>query len=134
MLHANPHETPSHVAVALAGGEHGVHEDEPRACDAAVCSGMCVDLASDPSNCGACGRVCGAMEVFDTLRGCVPATECFERGAGETCDFLATRCDAGLICCQHCSGVGCAPDMTCEAPVCDAEPAIDECGNNLLAP
>jgi hypothetical protein len=25
-LHENPHDVPSHVAVAFAGGEHAVHE------------------------------------------------------------------------------------------------------------
>ena len=78
--------------------------------------------------------VCGDFEVFDPVRGCIQAAECFERSDGETCTNIHTRCDEGLICCQSCGGPGCAPDSFCHAPVCDSNPDIDECGNNLLAP
>jgi hypothetical protein len=78
--------------------------------------------------------VCGPFQVFDSIRGCIDATECFERSAGETCTNAATRCEGTLICCQTCTGVGCEPDSSCRAPVCDMNPDIDECGNNRLAP
>jgi hypothetical protein len=85
-------------------------------------------------DCAAPGCVCGAFEVFDLVRGCVPATECFVRSEGETCTNERSRCDDGLICCQTCGGAGCEPERTCRAPVCDGDPATDVCGNNALAP
>lgn len=114
---------PSDVLCASTGGTwtDGI-------CCSTTCGRFC-DL-----DCAAPGCVCGAMEVFDSIRGCVRAAQCFEREVGETCGAMRTRCGDGLICCQHCTGVGCAPDMTCEAPVCDADPTFDECGNNLRAP
>lgn len=84
--------------------------------------------------CAAPACVCGPFEVFDAIRGCVLATECFVRGDGETCTNIHSRCEDGLICCQDCGGAGCAPERYCRAPLCDADPNIDECGNNLLAP
>lgn len=100
----------------------------PGICCHTTCGQFC-DL-----DCAAPGCVCGDTEVFDPIRGCVPGLECFEREVGETCGVLGMRCVDGLLCCQHCGGAGCAPDMTCEAPICDADPTIDVCGNNLLAP
>lgn len=85
-------------------------------------------------DCVAPACVCGEFEIFDAIRGCVPAAECFERGDGETCTNVSSRCEEGLICCQRCGGVGCEVDSFCHAPVCDADPDIDECGNNLRAP
>jgi hypothetical protein len=87
-----------------------------------------------PANCLAPACVCGALEVFDAVRGCVPATECFVRGVGETCTNERSRCEDGLICCQRCTGAGCEPDRLCLAPLCDADPDVDACGNNLRAP
>lgn len=100
----------------------------PGICCHTTCGVMCDD------DCAAPGCVCGPMEVFDSLRGCVPGLECYEREAGETCTLAHTRCGEGLLCCAHCGGAGCSPDSTCEAPTCDGDPTIDECGNNLLAP
>lgn len=100
--------------------------------DGICCSTVCGQFC--PLACAAPGCVCGAMEIFDGLNGCTPGAECFEREAGQSCDGARTRCADGLICCEHCGGAGCDPTMTCEAPVCDADPNIDECGNNLLAP
>lgn len=85
-------------------------------------------------DCVAPACVCGAMEIFDAIRGCIPATECFERELGQTCTNVNSRCADGLLCCQRCTGAGCDPDSVCQAPVCDGDPTIDECGNNLLAP
>jgi hypothetical protein len=96
------------------------------------CHTTCGQLCDLP--CAAPGCVCGPLEVFDAIRGCVPAAECFEREVGETCGFAGTRCGEGVLCCQRCGGAGCDPDMICQPPVCDADPTIDECGNNLLAP
>lgn len=76
---------------------------------------------------------CGAMRIFDDARGCREDAECFEPALGASCPSGA-RCPDGTICCDTCGGAGCSGMPTCRAPVCDADPTIDECGNNLLAP
>lgn len=94
-----------------------------------------------PSTCGvpcsaeclAPACTCGALQIWDEDVGCIDSSTCMERNQGEVCT-VDTRCHDGLICCQHCGGAGCAPDATCEWPTCDADPNIDQCGNNLLAP
>lgn len=87
-------------------------------------------------DCAAPACVCGPLETFDSERGCVDDVLCHTRTVDQTCttgnDQL--RCEDGLICCQDCGGAGCDPTPHCRAPVCDANPDIDECGNDLLAP
>jgi len=99
-------------------------------------AGICCD-----SHCGhpcdlACAGpacVCGELQVFDPIRGCVDDAQCHVRATGEDCG-PQVRCEDGLLCCQHCGGAGCDPTMTCTAPVCDNDPNIDTCGNLLFAP
>lgn len=86
------------------------------------------------AECLAPACVCGELEIFDPVRGCIDAAECRgARSVGETCGE-GVRCADGLLCCQRCGGAGCDPVQTCLAPVCDDDPTIDECGNDLLAP
>lgn len=37
--------------------------DAAGSCGVASCDGACIELASDPSNCGACGNVCASGQV-----------------------------------------------------------------------
>jgi len=76
-----------------------------------LCGGVCVDLMSDPSNCGACGDPCA---------GCCIGGACTPEGAscsdgdlctyGDTCQAgtcsgTAASCDDGLICtADKCTG------------------------------
>jgi hypothetical protein len=76
---------------------------------------------------------CGPGRVFEDARGCIDHPRCHERDEGETC-LGEARCESGTICCMHCGGAGCFGDPTCDRPVCDADPVIDECGNNTMAP
>ncbi len=81
------------------------------------CDGKCVDLTSDPDNCGACGIVC-ASGVCETGDGGLPACTC-QPGDGGTpgCESpLGPSCLAG----GHC---GCGG----EPGVCDPELA-SSCG------
>lgn len=88
------------------------------------CNGACVSTASDPANCGTCGRACGAGEVC----------------AQGSCD---TSCPAGLSECggaclnlqsdnKNCGGCGSACDAgeVCSAGSCalSCQAALTECG------
>lgn len=97
-------------------------------CCNTVCGQHC-DL-----DCVAPGCECGPLEVFDAIRGCVDAAQCHEiTTPGAECNDQL-RCAGEMICCQHCTGAGCETTRHCQAPVCDSDPNIDVCGNNLLAP
>jgi len=80
-----------------------------------ACGDACVDLSSNPQNCGACGTACTGTEV------CSQGT-------------CAAACAEGLIQCGqacadlssdllHCGGCNqaCQPGQTCEAGVCTGE-------------
>jgi hypothetical protein len=96
-------------------------------CDT-VCGEFCAAACLAP----ACN--CGPARVFDEERGCLETEACHDRAAGQTCTLEATRCAAGTICCRHLGGPGKLRSPTCEVPMCDDDPDVDECGNNLLAP
>ena len=85
--------------------------------------------------CAADACVCSATQVFDPLRGCVDTAECHVRPAGDECATpRGLRCADGLLCCMRCGGAGCDPISRCQVPLCDADPNIDECGNDRFAP
>jgi len=89
----------------------------------AVCPALCDSDACD----------CGPWRVFDEGRGCIDSPLCHERRVGGACDG-AVRCEAGMICCLRCSGIGCPGPAVCQTPVCDADPYTDECGNDSRIP
>ena len=88
------------------------------------CSGVCVDLTSDPANCGDCGRRCGAAEV------------CNESSCASTCTPPLHNCGGACVDWQtdeaHCGGCDrpCAPGQECRAAACTCVPACTgrECG------
>ena len=49
---------------------------------ASVCAENCVDLHTDPSNCGKCGHVCAAGAPFDSTYSCVAGICNYSCGAG----------------------------------------------------
>ncbi len=51
-----------------------------------LCGGVCVNGATDPANCGACGRACASTEVCldgACALNCGPLTRCFEMSAAD---------------------------------------------------
>ncbi len=100
--------------------------------DSICCDTVCGEYC--PAACLASACNCGPGRVFDDERGCIAGIECFERRTGQSCDGVAARCEDGAICCHHFTGAGEHGPPTCEIPVCDGDPFIDECGNDLRAP
>ncbi|MBK8941963.1 MAG: hypothetical protein IPM79_31260 [Polyangiaceae bacterium] len=92
----------------------------------ASCGGDCVDLESDPTNCGDCGVVCNDAECF--------AGECV---GGFVCDPPTTNCDFSCVDTRwdrlHCGGCGvecpslaeCVRSQCVGGPAC--EPPLEEC-------
>lgn len=79
-------------------------------CDT-VCGAFC------PLACASPACHCGDTQIFDEERGCIEATQCFDRRPGETCGRPRQRCaDLRTECVTPCDGPGCEP--TCEYPVC----------------
>jgi hypothetical protein len=100
------------------------------------CNGVCVDISSDPNNCGACGVVCESGACFNG-----------------TCQELCGFGDEAVVCgpCEYCAGLKhpicapCGPENchTCIAGICqklctDCESCsgsdLDEDGNPTCQP
>jgi hypothetical protein len=108
------------------------------------CDGSCVDLQTDPQNCGDCGRTCvlphgsaacsagecalGECDVgfadcdADVENGCELTITCQEGGA------CATACDStgGLVCADACAPVCAVPAEACNAEDDDCDGACDQ--------
>ena len=71
------------------------------------CGGICVDLANDDFDCGACGFTCSSL---DTCVGgqCVPASSCFADGSG--CSFDSDCCTG--VCSTGDQTCGCVADLS----------------------
>lgn len=121
------------------GGGADARADASLSCGAlAACDGRCVDLQTDPQNCGGCGRTCvvpgaesactdGACAIARCALG---AADC--NGSAEDGCETAITCSAGAACTTSCGTQGtrscddaCAPSCTPPAELCNA--ADDDC-------
>ena len=125
---------------------------QPFTCPAGqtTCDGVCKDLQTDETNCGACGTTCGAVQ------GCCSGT-CKNLNTDEAnCGSCGNICGAGLTCCSgvcknlqadpaNCGtcGTSCpAPDVLCLAgdcckpptTACAAPGADPTCCSNVCLP
>jgi hypothetical protein len=90
------------------------------------CGGRCVDLTTDPANCGRCGRACAAGEV------------CNEGTCSSTCSAGLANCAGACVELatdpEHCGdcATACARNENCTGGDCVCEPACDgrECGDD----
>lgn len=101
-------------------------------CTGTCCSGVCTSLASDPNNCGACGRSCNWFpNVVTTCRAGTCAYACADGWAD--CDGVAANgCEAYLAGDpNHCGACGnaCAAGQSCCGGVCiDTTTDAGNCG------
>lgn len=110
------------------------------------CNGACVDLATDPANCGRCGLSClggsCVRGVCDCGGGCPKGCLCFNGVDRAGCQFFQgpTHCDSdadcaiGSICIantdpakQTCGVPCCSPD--CAGKTCGADGCGGTCGD-----
>lgn len=74
------------------------------ACDGTLCDGVCVDTASDPANCGGCGRAClpGRFSCSNGWCHCRNDPACNAGSKGQCvaglCECSQDRCAAGEQC------------------------------------
>ena len=86
----------------------------PSTCAQTCCSGQCVNVQTDPNNCGACGTTCGDRDICQN-----GACVC----AADTCQSLGKNCGSwpdgcgGTLLCGSCSGQLQCADGICQA--CD---------------
>jgi Putative metal-binding motif/Stigma-specific protein, Stig1 len=100
---------PYALAIALfaagCGGGGGYHNSDGGNC-AAVCSGKCVDTATDPNNCGGCGTICtqgrNCVGGMCTFGGCTKDTDCDDK-----INCTLDTCSSGY--CRHAVGANVGP-------------------------
>ncbi len=98
------------------------------------CSGVCVDVASDPVNCGICGVTCGAdpciggfctppADVAPPIEEAPLASDCASQGLTD-CGGICVDLSFDSLNCGSC-GVVCGSGLSCDLGVC---------GGNLAPP
>lgn len=101
----------------------------------ADCASLCVDTATDRSNCGACGNGCAAAES------CCAGACADTRDSPEHCGACGVSCSAAQTCCggtcvdtasaaDHCGGCGaaCPGSAVCQGGSCACPAGLADCG------
>jgi hypothetical protein len=88
------------------------------------CNGSCLEIQSDPANCGSCGNACPANQV------------CSKGACGAGCAAGLTKCGAACVDitgsqvnCGSC-GNACPADQSCWQSACICPTGQDTCGAN----
>ena len=74
------------------------------------CNGQCLNIATDPANCGSCGNVCAQGTTCQ-------ASACICPGGGTVCGAVCTDTQTDTSNCGAC-GSSCAVGQTCVAGAC----------------
>ena len=105
---------------------------EPKACshDKIACYGECVDLKSDPDNCGVCGQTCNSAEVC-SLGDCKTSCDSSLSKCGRACVNLNSNHDN----CHEC-GNQCEDEQQCKFGQCVSEctegPEFERCDGTCV--
>jgi hypothetical protein len=95
------------------GGTTGTEDPGPTCTEPlSLCGDVCVDLASDPNNCGVCGNVCATGELCSAGT-CTSVCAAGLTQCGQSCVDLNTD----ILNCGSC-GAACLAGQTCVAGVC----------------
>lgn len=114
--------TSAGTCACVPGPGQGPCDRQDRDCDGrpnrlSACSGACVDLDADPSNCGRCGTVCSAGM---TCRGGACACPSGLMACGAGCTAFPSNRERCLYCARHCLAPGAAAADPCCAGACAA--------------
>jgi hypothetical protein len=140
---------PSLIAALALGGCVGVPDDGCFTEGSTLCDGQCVDTASDPSNCGACGVVCEPA-VACVLGTCgaesrsthVQPESCQDECPAEGERRCAKPTENAVLHCDDFDGDGClewgelspcAGGQTCSQGACEGE-CTEDCEGTDQAP
>jgi glycosyl hydrolase family 12 len=102
-----------------------------------LCAGACSNLASDPANCGACGKIClTGLVCQNSLCGCragqtsCAAGNCVDTTSdGKNCGACGTSCASGMVCSQSKCATGCAAQLVlCGSSCVDTTGNSQNCG------
>ncbi len=124
------------VPIAVDGTDATDGDATP--CDGgASCSGVCVDLGTDPNHCGDCTIDCTsypfvAGPAAHCTGGACDLTGACQAGHGD-CDGIATNgCETDLTSSTHCGA--CAVTCTGATPLCASSAAAYSCVSGCTAP
>ncbi|MEZ4407119.1 MAG: FG-GAP-like repeat-containing protein [Polyangiales bacterium] len=114
-------DVPSPVDVPDVSVPDEAAVDAGPSCAFAMCGDRCVDTATDPRNCGACGNDCGALPGVDPSRvacragACDVASACLA-GRAHCSTNPADGCEADVTTASRCGS--CSTACTGDSPVC----------------
>lgn len=92
-----------------------------------ACEGECVNLDTDPANCGACGNICNNGICNDGACNCEPGYSDCNISAVDGCE---SELSSSAHHCGTCE-VDCGPNTECVAGVCGCAPGWHDCLSSL---
>ncbi len=139
--------SPTQQPSGQGGSTADAAADGPVTCQGSetACQGTCTDTSTDPSNCGTCGKTCGAGEICAAgacALACYGGTSVCGSGDGGAaicadlqhdpahCGTCDTACEAGLVCANGTCAVDCPQGSTNCGGVCvDTNTDNAHCGD-----
>ncbi len=124
--------------VSLPDAAPDVREPDAEICDGEICGETCIDISSDPLNCGGCGNACAFAEICSDgvcSLGCFGGTdacgdECVDLELDPlNCGACGNACGAGLVCSEGACVSSCSEGtIECEGRCIDPEVDAANCG------
>jgi hypothetical protein len=94
------------------------------------CNSMCVDLTSDPLNCGSCGNPCS---VGNATTCC--ASQCTDLNtSADNCGMCGRACSSSNVATRHCAVGQCKPDCNTGRGDCNLPGTNDGCETDITTP